>query len=95
MAKFFHLFDLDGDGVLEQDVWIEHLKGRLKWVTYVVYVNKILVMGVSVVYVDGILRFHFQAFEIIKIGNLRCLAILLVRFFSHKVLNKYGTYEKD
>ncbi|KAL5288492.1 NOX5 family protein [Megaselia abdita] len=30
MAKFFHLFDLDGDGVLEQDVWIEHLKGRLK-----------------------------------------------------------------
>lgn len=33
MAKFFHLFDLDGDGVLEQDVWIEHLKGRLKWVT--------------------------------------------------------------
>ncbi|XP_065367471.1 uncharacterized protein Nox [Calliphora vicina] len=27
--KFFHLFDLDGNGYLVQDRWIEHLKGRL------------------------------------------------------------------
>ncbi|XP_067631411.1 uncharacterized protein Nox [Eurosta solidaginis] len=27
--KFFHLFDLDGNGYLLQDRWIEHLKGRL------------------------------------------------------------------
>uniref|UniRef100_A0A1I8PMR9 NADPH oxidase 5 n=1 Tax=Stomoxys calcitrans TaxID=35570 RepID=A0A1I8PMR9_STOCA len=27
--KLFHLFDLDGNGYLVQDRWIEHLKGRL------------------------------------------------------------------
>ncbi|XP_011202251.2 uncharacterized protein LOC105225471 isoform X3 [Bactrocera dorsalis] len=27
--KFFHLFDLEGNGYLVQDRWIEHLKGRL------------------------------------------------------------------
>ncbi|KAI8118161.1 NADPH oxidase 5 [Lucilia cuprina] len=27
--KFFNLFDLDGNGYLVQDRWIEHLKGRL------------------------------------------------------------------
>uniref|UniRef100_A0A1A9X4W1 NADPH oxidase 5 n=1 Tax=Glossina brevipalpis TaxID=37001 RepID=A0A1A9X4W1_9MUSC len=27
--KFFHLFDLDNNGYLVQDRWIEHLKGRL------------------------------------------------------------------
>ncbi|TMW42412.1 hypothetical protein DOY81_012508, partial [Sarcophaga bullata] len=29
LQKFFHLFDLDGNGYLVQDRWIEHLKGRL------------------------------------------------------------------
>ncbi|XP_055379430.1 uncharacterized protein LOC129610760 isoform X2 [Condylostylus longicornis] len=29
LQKFFHLFDLDGRGYLEQDAWIEQIKGRL------------------------------------------------------------------
>lgn len=29
LDHLFRLFDIESDGFLQQDIWIEHLKGRL------------------------------------------------------------------